>query len=220
MVVCGLINRAVLRPNTDSLCGMQELTWCGVDTHPATLYPATTAEQPPAGDAFGSLAAAGATLQPLLLPDGHSDKTADGKGNSLLQHTAGRVVISGGLGGVGSLVGAWLSVNATVYSAGDPAAATGAPDIVLLGRSGRCGVSPLVATLQQSAVPVTMARCDVSCAAEAAEVAAGSGKPLAGIIHAGGVLADGMIPNQTASGIRSVFAPKVNAVRVLEKQSA
>jgi len=30
-----------------------------------------------------------------------------------------------------------------------------------------------------------------------------------GVIHAGGVLADGVIASQSAAGVRTVFAPKV-----------
>ncbi len=36
-----------------------------------------------------------------------------------------------------------------------------------------------------------------------------SGGLQCGVIHAGGVLADGVIASQTAAGVRTVFAPKV-----------
>ena len=122
------------------------------------------------------------------------------------------------MSGVGSLVGSWLA-----------AAGGSGIQITLLGRSGRVTPSPLVAALYQSHSAVTMARCDVSVAEEAAAAAtgssgssdageAGSWKPLSGIVHAGGVLADGMIPNQTAASIRTVFAPKVSSLRSVHEK--
>lgn len=79
----------------------------------------------------------------------------------------------------------------------------------LLGRSGRAAASPLMAELQRGAACVTLARCDVARAEEAAAVLLQEGPPLTGVVHAGGVLADAMIPKQTADAVRSVFAPKV-----------
>ena len=37
------------------------------------------------------------------------------------------------------------------------------------------------------------------------------GQALDGFMHAGGVLADALVPNQTAASLRSVFSPKVSA---------
>lgn len=99
--------------------------------------------------------------------------------------------------GVGSLVGAWLVAQG------------GRLQVQLLGRSGRAAASPLMADVQRGAAYVTMARCDVACAEEAAAVLLQEGPLLTGVVHAGGVLADAMIPNQTAAAVRSVFAPKV-----------
>ena len=36
-----------------------------------------------------------------------------------------------------------------------------------------------------------------------------AGKPLAGVLHAGGVLRDAVLPKQTAQGVFEVMAPKV-----------
>lgn len=79
----------------------------------------------------------------------------------------------------------------------------------LLGRSGRASSSPLLAAMQASPAGVTMERCDVARVEEAASVLRHGALPLAGIVHASGVLADAKIPDQTAGGLRSVFAPKV-----------
>ena len=40
-----------------------------------------------------------------------------------------------------------------------------------------------------------------------------AGQPLAGVLHAGGVLSDALIQNQTIQSMRAVFAPKVHGLR-------
>lgn len=199
---------------------MQDLMWNGLDVHVA--QPSISTATAAAGDAFGKFAGAGTVAHPVLLPHANC---ADNIPVAQPVTAAGRILISGGLGGVGSLAAAWLAAMAGTEDAGEQLHAGGTSEIVLLGRSGRTGASPLMATLQRSRVAVNMARCDVCCAAEAAELAAGSSQPLAGIIHAGGVLADAMIPSQTVSGISSVYAPKVGTpvlcqISKLEKHAA
>ena len=46
-----------------------------------------------------------------------------------------------------------------------------------------------------------------------------AGPHVAGVLHAGGVLSDGLLANQTPAGMKAVFAPKVNGVRNLEQYS-
>jgi KR domain len=207
MLVDSLRHRTICSP-ADVLLDviqMQDLVWNGLDLNIATAAASTA----PAGDAFGRLASAGAIAHPMLLPQ--ADAAHDAAATPPFT-AAGRILISGGLGGVGSLAAAWLAAMAGSEGPEELLHAGSTSEIVLLGRSGRTGASPLMATLQRSAVAVTMARCDVCCAAEAAQLAAGSGQPLAGIIHAGGVLADAMIPSQTVAGIRRVYAPKVGTL--------
>ena len=105
--------------------------------------------------------------------------------------------------GVGSLLGAWLSSQSSLR-------------ITLLGRSGRAANSALIQRLYLSPSAVVLQRCDVSCREEAATVFAYNSRHLdeedhmsCGVVHAGGVLADGAITSQTAEGVRAVFAPKV-----------
>lgn len=62
-----------------------------------------------------------------------------------------------------------------------------------------------------SDTPVSMIRCDITSREEAAGFL---GPPygnyhLAGIMHAGGVLVDGILLKQTAVSLRQVFAPKL-----------
>ena len=98
---------------------------------------------------------------------------------------------------MGSLVGVWVGTLGSRVQ------------VQLLGRSGRAASSPLLAAMQASPAGVIMERCDVARTEEAAAVLRHGTLPLAGIVHAGGVLADAKIPDQTAGGLRSVFAPKV-----------
>lgn len=98
-------------------------------------------------------------------------------------------------------------------------ASSTAADVCLLGRSGRTsGTTPsLLFSGEGHAASVTMARCDVASEEESAFYLsrASSGSSLKAVIHAGGVLQDSLIMSQSASGVRSVFAPKVEGARRL-----
>lgn len=128
---------------------------------------------------------------------------------------AGHWIISGGTGALGALAAKWL-------------VAGGARHVVLLGRAGlggtaastsaAGGVAPADALAAATAggawaASVTLAKCDAAAASDAAGVlATTSGQPrvpLAGVLHAGGVLRDATLPNQTLAGLRAVAAPKV-----------
>lgn len=79
---------------------------------------------------------------------------------------------------------------------------------VLLGRLGYFG-GALPAVLTADA-PITALRCDASVAEEAtAAVAATGSSQLSAIMHAGGVLQDGLLLQQTAASVRAVCAPKL-----------
>ena len=142
---------------------------------------------------------------------GHSSFSAR---QAFRAHTCsqGTVVVTGGLGMIGSLVGAWL--------ARQPVA-----NVVLLGRSGRPGpdAAPLAQLLLAGcAAMVHLTRCDAGSADEVAASAAaacGSGH-LQGVIHSGGVLADATLPNQTLGGVRTVFAPKVTSAQLWQPRVA
>ena len=131
---------------------------------------------------------------------------------------SGTVLVTGGLGDIGSLVGQWL------------AAAHTCSDLHMLGRSGR--TKNLAPYLQSSPACITLARCDVACAEDSSTVAGPSTRshtsqpttgqagacvgalqarlhPLVGVVHAGGVLQDGLLARQTPAAFRGVLAPKV-----------
>lgn len=100
--------------------------------------------------------------------------------------------------GIGKLLGAWL----TCASATVP---------VLLGRSGRFSVPPPTGLLHASR-PVVAVRCDASTAEETAAALGTCGSDvgvLGAVLHAGGVLQDAMLPQQTVRSIRNVVAPKL-----------
>lgn len=82
---------------------------------------------------------------------------------------------------------------------------------MLLGRSGRFSTPPPAALVHTTA-PLTTLRCDASTAEGAAAALAGCFEDcgaLAAIMHAGGVLQDAMLPQQTVKSIRAVLAPKL-----------
>ena len=123
-------------------------------------------------------------------------------------------LVTGGLGALGGLVGLWLSQRG-LEGPGSSAR------LLLVGRSGRHeGRSPLLSLVARGAsgALVTFGRCDAACASEAAaalvpsEASGGRSGRLASLMHAGGVLQDATLVNQTASGARAVMAPKVDAL--------
>ena len=104
-------------------------------------------------------------------------------------------MITGGFGGLGRLIAGWI--------------ARGGDDtpMVLLGRTGRATVSSRDALAAGGVV--IAARCDAARAEDAAFAASTAGRRVGSFLHAGGVLRDATIPNQTAGGIARVVAPKV-----------
>ena len=112
----------------------------------------------------------------------------------------GSYLITGGLGGLGLTLAAWLVEQ-------------GAGQIVLLGRSEPNETTlARISDLEQSGAVVKVVRGDVTNAAELGailqELEDGDLK-LRGIIHAAGVLDDGVLVNQTAERFAMVMAPKV-----------
>ncbi|BDA51457.1 probable inactive phenolphthiocerol synthesis polyketide s at N-terminal half [Coccomyxa sp. Obi] len=127
------------------------------------------------------------------------------------------ILVSGGLGALGSLVAVWL--------AGQDMSAH-APNLTLLGRSGRVTDPDTTRILaeSQSQASVTMTKCDVALSADAEAVTsaqAGLGCPaLDCIIHAGGVLKDALLANQSAQSVRQAFAAKAAGAAQLAARSA
>ncbi|KAI8473970.1 MAG: hypothetical protein J3K34DRAFT_383389, partial [Monoraphidium minutum] len=122
----------------------------------------------------------------------------------------GAVVVLGGTGTLGSLMVRWLAECGVAW-------------IPAVSRSGRLSsqLGELLAGAGASAARgagVSVVACDGGAAADAAALEASlCGRPLLGVLHAGGVLADATFANQSARGVRKVFGPKVQALELLQR---
>lgn len=116
-------------------------------------------------------------------------------------HSDGTYLITGGLGGLGLKVANWL-------------ADSGAEHLLLLGRSAPSETAVSILTdLQNSGVNAVAAQADVADMAALQAVLAEAKEtmpPLRGVVHAAGLLADGILQQQTWSTFAKVFAPKVD----------
>lgn len=114
-------------------------------------------------------------------------------------HLHGSVVVTGGLGALGSIVACWL-------------AGWSSCDLWLLGRSGRTGGEPLPSQLYASNGSVICTKGDVAAAEEAACVmeAAGVSSQLQSIMHAGAALDSQLFVNISAGSLRTEFSGKVH----------
>ncbi|XYI03831.1 type I polyketide synthase [Sorangium sp. So ce1128] len=113
----------------------------------------------------------------------------------------GSYLITGGLGGLGLSIAAWM-------------AAQGARHLVLVGRHGTAtpAQQQAVAQIEASGARVLVARADVADREALGDVLRESAPrmpPLRGVIHAAGVLDDGLLVRQDLARLRRVMAPKV-----------
>jgi acyl transferase domain-containing protein/acyl carrier protein len=117
------------------------------------------------------------------------------------QQWAGTVLITGGTGVLGGVFARHL------------VAAHGVPSVLLLSRSGAAapGANALRVELEELGARVSIAACDVADRGEVeralAEVPAEF--PLCGVVHAAGVLRDGVLAGLSAADIDEVWGPKV-----------
>jgi surfactin synthase thioesterase subunit len=117
----------------------------------------------------------------------------------MLQDSAS-YLITGGYGALGLQLARWLAEK-------------GASHLVLIGRKGPSpDAEKTIEELTRTGVKVFQAKADVSRFAEIAGVLESikhQMPPLKGIIHAAGVLEDGMLVNQSKEAFERVMAPKV-----------
>ncbi|MFD3924325.1 SDR family NAD(P)-dependent oxidoreductase, partial [Streptomyces sp. NPDC058595] len=122
---------------------------------------------------------------------------------------AGTVLITGGTGALGAAVARHLVVRHAV------------PSLLLIGRRGAeaPGAAELRAELRALGAEVTVAACDTT---NADALAALLGEvpdtyPLTGVVHAAGVLDDGLIDTMTADQLERVLRPKVDTATHLHR---
>ncbi|MEV5721982.1 type I polyketide synthase [Amycolatopsis mediterranei] len=116
---------------------------------------------------------------------------------------AGTVLVTGGTGALGALVARHL------------AAEHGVRHLLLAGRRGpdAGGAAELVAELAAHGAQVTVAACDVADRDAVEDLLARipAEHPLTAVVHAAGVLDDGVVPALSAARIETVFRPKADA---------
>ncbi|MER5932775.1 type I polyketide synthase [Streptomyces sp. NPDC002054] len=120
----------------------------------------------------------------------------------------GTVLVTGGTGALGGRVARWL-------------AGAGAEHLLLTSRRGPAaeGAAELAAELEASGVRVTIAACDTAdrdaLAALLADVPAEL--PLTGVVHAAGVLDDGVLDALTGERFETVLRAKAESARLLDE---
>jgi acyl transferase domain-containing protein/acyl carrier protein len=126
---------------------------------------------------------------------------------SPLIHSTGCYLITGGLGALGLQVARHLVEQ-------------GARQLVLAGRSGRAD-DPAVEELRTAGTSVQVVRADVARGEDVAQLIATcqARGPLRGIVHAAGILDDGILEKQTAERFARVMAPKVRGAWELHRQT-
>ncbi|MEV5729086.1 type I polyketide synthase [Streptomyces pharetrae] len=121
----------------------------------------------------------------------------------------GTVLVTGGTGSLGMLVARHLVT------------AHGVRHLVLAGRRGRDapGVKELVAELGESGAEVTVRACDVADRTALAALldSVPAAHPLTGVVHAAGVLDDGIVPSLTTGRLERVLRPKADAALTLHE---
>ncbi|MHB1132624.1 MAG: SDR family NAD(P)-dependent oxidoreductase [Chloroflexota bacterium] len=119
-------------------------------------------------------------------------------------------LVTGGLGGLGLVVARWLVVE-------------GARHLVLLGRTAPAPqAAETIAQLASAGVQVTAAAADISNEEDLARVLGpieAAWPPVRGIVHAAGVLDDGVLLQQDWSRFLKVMAPKVEGGWLLHRMS-
>ena len=122
---------------------------------------------------------------------------------------SGTQLLTGGTGGLGLLTARWLAQR-------------GAPTVVLASRGGVLarGAAAEWAQLRAGGATIHLARCDVTEPSHLRRLLVQAGRELHGVWHAAGVLADGLLPQQTAATLQRVFGPKAMAAWGLQRGCA
>ena len=120
----------------------------------------------------------------------------------------GTVLVTGGTGALGARVARWL-------------AGVGAEHVVLISRRGPAapGTAELQHELEAMGARVTFAACDAADRVALEQVLAQipADAPLTGVVHAAGVLDDGVLSSLTLTRFETVMLPKVAAATNLDE---
>ncbi|WP_345328571.1 type I polyketide synthase, partial [Kitasatospora aburaviensis] len=122
----------------------------------------------------------------------------------------GPVLVTGGTSGLGALFARHLVER------------HGVEDLLLVSRRGAAaeGVAELVAELAAAGATARVEACDVADRDQLASLIASLERPLTAVVHAAGVLDDGVIESMTAEQIERVMRPKVDAAWHLHELTA
>ncbi len=123
---------------------------------------------------------------------------------------AGTVLVTGGTSGLGAIFAAHL------------VRAHGARRLLLVSRRGAAadGVPALVAELEGLGAQVRVAACDVTDRAQLAALIGALDHPLTAVVHAAGVLDDGLLDSLTPQRLATVLRPKLDAAVHLDELTA
>ncbi|MET7575704.1 beta-ketoacyl reductase [Streptomyces sp. NPDC005492] len=122
----------------------------------------------------------------------------------------GAVLVTGGTGGLGALVARHL------------VASGGVRHLVLASRRGleAPGAGELVAELEAAGCGVRVAACDVADRDQLSALLGSLDVALSGVVHAAGVLDDGVVTSLTPEQLDRVMRPKVDAALLLDELTA
>ncbi|WP_425427609.1 type I polyketide synthase [Actinoalloteichus hoggarensis] len=121
---------------------------------------------------------------------------------------SGTVLVTGGTGSFGSRTARWL-------------AAEGAEHLVLVSRRGAAadGAEELAAGLRDQGVEVTLAACDVADRAALAALLDSLPGPLTAVVHAAGLVDDGVLDTLSPDRVAGVLRAKLDAARNLHEST-